>query len=70
MITCNMVWVILSVLLVFSLLGVTHDLQTINLHNLQGEDLQGVSIIGDGVILTGVTLVETALASVTTGNGK
>jgi len=67
MITCNIVWVILSVLLVFSLLGVTHDLQTINLHNLKGKDVQGVSITGDGVLLTGVTLVETALASVTTG---
>ena len=66
MITCNFVWAILSVLLMFSLLGVTHNLQTININHLPG-DPGLVSITGNNVWLTGVTVVETALANVTTG---
>lgn len=62
----NFVWSILSILLVFSLLGVTHNLQTINLNNLAGDpDL--VSITGSGIWLTGVTMVEAALATLTSG---
>ena len=68
MIASNLVWAVLSILLVFSLLGVTHSLQTINLtHVLASEPGLSVSITGSGLLMAGVTLVETALASVATG---
>ena len=62
----NFVWAVLSILLVFSLLGVTHNLQTINLNNLAG-DPGLVSITGSGLWLTGVTMVEAALATLSSG---
>ena len=65
-IVSNLVWAILSVLLVFSLLGVTHNLQTINLTNL-ARDPDSLSITGSGLWLVGVTIMETALANIATG---
>ena len=68
MIASNLVWAVLSILLVFSLLGITHSLQTINLtHVLASEPGLSVSITGSGLLMAGVTMVETALASVATG---
>ena len=57
---------ILSLLLVFSLLGVAHSLQTINLTNM-ARDPGMVSITGQDIWLAGVTMVETSLASVPSG---
>ena len=62
----NLVWAVLSVLLVFSLLGVTHSLQTINLNNIS-RDPASLSITGEGLWLVGVTILETALANIATG---
>ena len=66
LIVSNLVWAILSVLLVFSLLGVTHNLQTINLTNI-ARDPASLSITGSGLWLLGVTILETALANIATG---
>ena len=55
MIASNLVWAVLSILLVFSLLGVTHSLQTINLtHVLASEPGLSVSITGSGLLMAGV----------------
>lgn len=64
----NLVWVVLASLLVLSLLGVTHNLQTINLEQLASSNGRDpTSITGSGLWLAGVTLVEAALASLATG---
>ena len=65
-ISSNFVWTVLSLLLVFSLLGVTHNLQTINITNI-AQDPGLLSITGDNIWLAGVTLLETALSSVSSG---
>ena len=66
MIASNLVWAVLSILLVFSLLGVTHSLQTINLtHVLASEPGLSVSITGSGLLMAGVTLSSFALTLVT-----
>ena len=62
----HFVWTVLSLLLVFSLLGAAHTAgRGVNLDNLRdpaGAELF-VRIAGDGVWLVGVTLVDSALAS-------
>merc|ERR1711892_251689 len=65
-ITSHLVWVILVVLLTFSLLGVAHHTQTINLTNL-ASDPALVSITGHGVWLAAITLIETSLATISFG---
>jgi hypothetical protein len=57
----HFVWAILSVLFVFSLLGVAHEKQSINLDNLKNSQ-HATSITGKGFWLIGVTLAESALA--------
>lgn len=62
----HFVWTILSVLLVFALLGITNNLQRINIDNLRevngGESF--AKITGSGFWLIGVTLAESAFGSV------
>ena len=59
----HLVWVILAILLIFSLLGVAHSTHTINLANLAAD----TSITGHGVWLAGITLIETGLANISYG---
>ena len=66
MVISHLVWVILAVLLTFSLLGVAHNTQTINLTNL-ASDPALISITGHGVWLAAITLIETSLANISTG---
>ena len=66
-IASSLVWAVLSVLLVFSLLGVTASLQTINLNNIPRDPALSLSITGSGLWLVGVTILETALANIATG---
>ena len=66
MVISHLVWVILAVLLTFSLLGVAHNTQTINLTNL-ASDPALISITGHGVWLAAITLIEASLANISTG---
>ena len=50
----HFVWSILSVLFVFSLLGVAHEKQSINMDNIRNSD-HAVSITGKGYWLVGKT---------------
>jgi len=59
----HLVWVILAVLLTFSLLGVAQSTQAINLTNL-ASDPALISITGHGVWLSSITLIETSLATI------
>ena len=61
----HFVWTLLSVLFVFSLLGVANNAQRINIDNLRDEDGAKlfVTITGKGFWLVGVTLAESALSS-------
>merc|ERR1711892_1100809 len=62
----HLLWVILAILLTFSLLGVAHHTQTINLTNL-ASDPALVSTTGHGVWLVAITLIETSLVSISIG---
>lgn len=57
----HFVWAILGVLLVFSLMGVAHEKQSLNLENIRNSDMAS-SITGKGFWLVGVTLAESAFA--------
>ena len=57
----HFVWSILSVLFVFSLIGVAHDAKSLNIDNIKNSD-SAAAITGKGFWLIGVTLAETALA--------
>ena len=56
----HFVWAILAVLFVFSLIGVAHSSQTINIENLKDSDM-ATAITGKGFWLIGVTLAESAI---------
>ena len=56
----HFVWSILGVLFVFSLIGVAHSSQTINIENIKDSDL-ATAITGKGFWLIGVTLAESAI---------
>ena len=62
----HLVWVILAILLTFSLLGVAHNTKTINLTNLESDPAL-MSITGYGVWLGAITLIKTSLANISTG---
>ena len=62
----HLLWVILVILLTFSLLGVAHSTQAITLTNL-AQDPAILSITGQGVWLAAITLIETSLATITYG---
>jgi len=62
----HLVWVILAILLVFSLLGVAHNTKTINLTTL-ASDPALTSITGHCVLLAAITLVERSLDTISTG---
>ena len=57
----HFVWSILSVLFVFSLLGVAHQKESINMENIKNSE-HAVAITGKGFWLVGITLAETAIA--------
>ena len=57
----HFVWSILSVLFVFSLLGVAHEKQSINMDNIKNSE-QATAITGKNFWLVGITLAESALA--------
>ena len=58
----HFVWAILSVLFVFSMIGVAHKKQSLNIENIKNSDM-ATSITGKGFWLIGITLAESALAS-------
>ena len=62
----HLLWVILLILLTFSLLGVAHSTQTINLTNL-AQDPAILSITGQNVWLVAITLIETSLSTINYG---
>ena len=62
----QVVWVLLSTLLIFSLLGVAYKEDTRNLKNLTSEHLL-LSITGEGVWLGAITLVESSFTELTFG---
>lgn len=62
----HLLWVILAILLSFSLLGVAHNTAAINLINLVSDPAL-VSITGHGLWLATITLIETAMATISTG---
>jgi len=62
----HVVWVCLSVFLVFSLLGVAYKEDTVNLKNLSS-DHPLVSITGEGIWLGAITLVESSFNELTYG---
>jgi len=66
MVISHLVWVILAILLTFSLLGVAHNTQTINITNL-ASDPSLISITGQGIWLAAITLIETSLAKISFG---
>lgn len=57
----HFVWSILGVLFVFSLIGVAHEKQSLNIENIKNSDM-ATAITGKGFWLIGVTLAESALA--------
>merc|ERR1711892_558062 len=59
----HLLWVILAILLTFSLLGVSHNTKAINLTSL-ASDPALVSTTGHGVWLVAITLIETSLVSI------
>jgi len=62
----HLVWVLLSVLLILSLLGISHHNQTINIGNLAADPAL-ISITGRGVWLAGITVLESSLATISYG---
>jgi SNF family Na+-dependent transporter len=58
----HLVWVILAILLTFSLLGIAHTSHTINL-----TDPSLISITGQGLWLAAVTLIESSLSNISYG---
>jgi len=62
----HLLWVILAILLTFSLLGVSHNTKAINLTSL-ASDPALVSTTGHGVWLVAITLIETSLVSISIG---
>jgi len=56
----HFVWSILAVLFVFSLIGVAHSSQTINIENIK-DSATATAITGKGFWLIGVTLAESAI---------
>jgi len=65
-IAAHLVWILLGVIFTFSLLGVAHTTLAINLENL-ASDPSLLSITGHGLWFSAVTLVETSLASISSG---
>ena len=57
----HFVWSILAILFVFSLIGVAHKKQSLNIDNIKNSDL-ATAITGRGFWLVGITLAESALA--------